>query len=1220
MRDWFAFADFDEDEHWGKKWAEQYIHLCTDHGYHWMRQHGLDFFRVLNWVERGLNQDGNSVPRFHMVWGTGWELVQVFKRKLLGHHNKHLLQIQYEHRVLELLGNAAGVTGVRGKVEGSEEDFTAEAEIVIVATGGINGNIQKIKENWYPAWGKAPEIILNGAHKYALGDLHDATAAIKGSVVNLEKQWNYAAGIHHYAPRKEGHGLSLVPCKTALWLNYKGERMGPEPLITAYDTRYLVERICQEEQQYSWQLLNYRIMLKEFAISGSEHNPAFRNKKFFQVLKTVLFGNKPLVSKIINECQDVVVADTLEELVDKMNALQGTNDVNLAAVQAAVDAYDKSIEQGPPYADKQQQRIQHARQWRGDKARTMNMAKIGDPKKGPFVAIREFILSRKSLGGIQTDLGCRVLTEPDASGQQAAIPGLYAIGDGNMLVVNGASVPNTEVWCQTIAVEANTVYQFSSWVNTMVTGSLAQLQFSINGSLLGDNFFAPSVFCEWEQFFELWDSGSNTSADICIVNQNVAVGGNDFGLDDISFVPVLSAESSVTVYVSDVSGQASVDASPDCNGNLGVATALAEGGFGPYTYLWSNNETTAQAINLEAGTQGVTITDVAGCTTELSVNIVAPEDPVIDSLVVGNTSCGLANGTLAVFAGDAGLAPFQYSIDADNFQEANTFENIAAGDYEVVMQDANGCTTTAVFAVAPSDSLLLEIEAPNGTALCLNTDLLLDAGDFAAYVWSTGENTATINPMELGDYAVTVTDEEGCTATATIAIGTCGKGWRIPNIFSPNGDGENDLFQPFIEEGAAEIMVFKVYNRWGTLVHDDIAPWDGNYQGKPHPAEVLIYMIQFNTNDGVEPLDSLQDQVPARPYEQVRERIVAELGQEPQELFAHFSEKPLAAASIGQAHRARLADGTEVVVKVQHLDIESVAEVDLRIIERIQSIVSWWFQIQGMDHLYTQVRQMIEEELNFTAEAASMQQIAQNLTEIEGLSVPEVHLAFSSQRVLTTTWKPGVKISNVKQLEQWGVDKEELTSRLLTAYSKMVFKDGFYHADPHPGNILVQEDGTLVLLDFGAVARLQAAMREGLSELIESAVRNDVPAMIDASRKMGFIAPGREAELMAEQMIDALRTFIQQEVKLEGLNFKEIEVDPFNNSLFELIKNIGISGITSTVQVPKEYVLLNRMATLLLGISTTLAPQLNPLDVVRPYVQKFVLGERGFLYPSYSTL
>ena len=138
-------------------------------------------------------------------------------------------------------------------------------------------------------------------------------------------------------------------------------------------------------------------------------------------------------------------------------------------------------------------------------------------------------------------------------------------------------------------------------------------------------------------------------------------------------------------------------------------------------------------------------------------------------------------------------------------------------------------------------------------------------------------------------------------------------------------------------------------------------------------------------------------------------------------------------------------------------------------------------------------------------------------------------------------------------------------------------------------------------------------MREGLSELVEAAVKNDVSSMVEASRKMGFLAPGREAELLAEQMIDALRTFLQQEIKLEGLNFKNIEVDPFNNSLFELIQNIGISGVTSTVQVPKEFVLLNRMATLLLGINMTLAPQLNPLEVVRPYVQKFVLGDRGDL-------
>ncbi|MEO0876666.1 MAG: FAD-dependent oxidoreductase, partial [Bacteroidota bacterium] len=277
MRDWFAFADFTEEEYWGKKWAEQYIHLCTDHGYHWLRRNGLDFFRVLNWAERGLNNDGNSVPRFHMVWGTGWELTQVFNRRLRGHKNNHLVDIKYEHRVTDLLGGKDGVTGVRGKLEGSDEEFTASGEIVVVATGGINGNIQKIKENWYPTWGTPPEVILNGAHKYAQGDLHEATSAIKGNIVNLDKQWNYAAGIRHYAPRKPDHGLSLVPCKTAVWLNYRGERMGPEPLITAYDTRYLVERICEEEQKYSWQVLNYKIMLKEFAISGSEHNPAFRD-------------------------------------------------------------------------------------------------------------------------------------------------------------------------------------------------------------------------------------------------------------------------------------------------------------------------------------------------------------------------------------------------------------------------------------------------------------------------------------------------------------------------------------------------------------------------------------------------------------------------------------------------------------------------------------------------------------------------------------------------------------------------------------------------------------------------------------------------------------------------------------------------------------------------------------------------------------------------------
>ena len=177
----------------------------------------------------------------------------------------------------------------------------------------------------------------------------------------------------------------------------------------------------------------------------------------------------------------------------------------------------------------------------------------------------------------------------------------------------------------------------------------------------------------------------------------------------------------------------------------------------------------------------------------------------------------------------------------------------------------------------------------------------------------------------------------------------------------------------------------------------------------------------------------------------------------------------------------------------------------------------------------------------------------------------------------------------------------------------MLFKDGFYHADPHPGNLLVKEDGTLVLLDFGATGQLSQSMREGIPQLIEAAVKNNTDGMVAACRAMGFIADGPEAEQMAEKMINALRQFLQNEVQFEGLNFKDIEVKPFDNSLYKLIQDIGFSGISGTVQVPKDWVLLNRMLSLLLGLCNTLDEKFNPLDVVRPYAQEFVLDQRGDL-------
>lgn len=427
--DWYAFAEFAEDEYWGRKWADQFIHLTTQHAYEWLTQQGISFFPVVHWVERGLFTPGNSVPRFHMLWGTGYVLAQTMIKKLRGHKNIDKLQLLFGHRVTEIVTQDNTIKGVTGVREQDGTPFTAEGDVVVIASGGLGGSIERVKEHWCTAWGTPPETILNGSHEFAIGDLHDAAERVNGSVVNLDKQWNYAAGVHAPNPRMPNHGLSLVPSKSALWLNTRGQRFKPIPLMTAFDTRYLVERICQEEQKYSWQILNMKIAKKEFAISGSEHNAAIRDKKMFKFLKNILLGNKELVDDMIAHCPDFVVADSLDELVAKMNALEGNNNIDPAVLKDAVNEYDHNIERGSKYHnDDQLRRIAQVRQYRGDKVRTCKFQKINDKSALPLIAIRVFILSRKSLGGIQTDLESRVLTKT-VDGQQQPIEGLYAVGE-----------------------------------------------------------------------------------------------------------------------------------------------------------------------------------------------------------------------------------------------------------------------------------------------------------------------------------------------------------------------------------------------------------------------------------------------------------------------------------------------------------------------------------------------------------------------------------------------------------------------------------------------------------------------------------------------------------------------------------------------------------------------------------------------------------------------
>ena len=431
FRDWCSFGELGPDDGLSYEWARRYVERTTPDVYDWVKKRGIGFLPVMNWVERGFDTPGNSLPRFHMVWGTGQELTDQLVKHMRTLSTSDNLAFRFESCVSELVYTNGRVTGCRGEDEKSGEAFEYEAEAVVIAAGGLNGNDKIIRDNWHPDWGTSPpEKILCGSHKYADGLMHEATQAIGGSVINVENNWDYAAGITHPRPRKPRHGLSLVPCKTALWMDATGRRIGPRPLIAGFDTREVIKRICAVAEEkdipkYSWQIMNRKIMLKEFAISGAESNRVIRDKNKLGLLKNLVFGNSELVDATIRDSEDIVTASTVAELADKMKPLNGDVPIDATGMAADIAAYDVEMRHGPDQtADEQIRRIAELRQYKADKLRTCKFQPIDDRRAGPLVAIRTYIISRKSLGGIQTDLDSRVL---DTGGQ--VIEGLYAAGE-----------------------------------------------------------------------------------------------------------------------------------------------------------------------------------------------------------------------------------------------------------------------------------------------------------------------------------------------------------------------------------------------------------------------------------------------------------------------------------------------------------------------------------------------------------------------------------------------------------------------------------------------------------------------------------------------------------------------------------------------------------------------------------------------------------------------
>ncbi|HHJ4328508.1 TPA: FAD-binding protein, partial [Klebsiella pneumoniae] len=319
---------------------------------------------------------------------------------------------------------AGRVCGVLAVDQRDGRERRLQADQLVLAMGGVNGSHAQVRAHW-PAAQPQPAQMLNGAHPFADGLLHQQAVAGGAQLRHAGEMWNYAAGFPHPFPHFPGHGLSAIPCKSALWLDHRGRRIGPEPLVTGFDTHWLCQRVAEQEKPWTWHLLNRRIAAREFAISGAEHNPRIRDRQMLGFLRETLFGSPRLVQQMARQSPQVLVDDSLAGLAAQMNALTASQHVRAEVLQATADAFDSNFAKGAQlHNDAQLRQILHARQWPSDRLRTCKPAPLQQPGAGPFIAIQMQLITRKSLGGLHTDLHSRVL---DAAG--VPIEGLFCVGE-----------------------------------------------------------------------------------------------------------------------------------------------------------------------------------------------------------------------------------------------------------------------------------------------------------------------------------------------------------------------------------------------------------------------------------------------------------------------------------------------------------------------------------------------------------------------------------------------------------------------------------------------------------------------------------------------------------------------------------------------------------------------------------------------------------------------
>ena len=433
LQDWFGTAGFDRPEdHWPRQWAHAYVDFAAGEKRSWLRDRGLKTFPLVAWAERGgydARGHGNSVPRFHITWGTGPALVDVFARRLAGARYAH------RRRVDELIVENGSVVGVRGAVlEPSTAargvassrtvvgDFEFRAQAVVVASGGIGGNHDLVRKNWPARMGRVPEQLLSGVPAHVDGRMLEISETAGASVINSDRMWHYTEGITNYDPVWPLHGIRILPGPSSLWLDATGKRL-PAPLYPGFDTLGTLEYIAKTGYDYTWFVLNSRIIDKEFGLSGQEQNPDLTNRSVRELLERSRKGPAP-VHAFVDKGVDFVTANSLRELVSAMNAVPDVEPLDLAVVEEEVTARDREVaNRFTKYS--QINAIRNARTYLADRvSRVVAPHRLTDPKAGPLIAVKLHILTRKSLGGLETDLDSRVL-----QGDGTVLPGLYAAGE-----------------------------------------------------------------------------------------------------------------------------------------------------------------------------------------------------------------------------------------------------------------------------------------------------------------------------------------------------------------------------------------------------------------------------------------------------------------------------------------------------------------------------------------------------------------------------------------------------------------------------------------------------------------------------------------------------------------------------------------------------------------------------------------------------------------------